>query len=209
MADFGGPSSLRASFSAPLSVVSYPAMASVLSHAIVAASVGTAFWRPGVSIRFLAMGALFSVLPDADVVGFGLGIQYGDLLGHRGLTHSLAFAAVMATIGSFLCVGRSAAEPGRGLAWCYFFVATASHGLLDAMTDGGLGVAFFSPFSNARYFFPWRPIVVSPIGVAEFFSERGLNVLRSEFKWIWLPAGIFAILALAVRRRRMGPGVWE
>jgi inner membrane protein len=182
-------------------------MASVFSHAIVAASVGTAFWRPGVSIRFLVLGALFSVLPDVDVVGFGLGIQYGDLLGHRGLTHSLAFAAVMATIGSFLCVGRSAAQPGRGMAWLYFFLATASHGLLDAMTDGGLGVAFLSPFSNARYFLPLRPIAVSPIGVAEFFSERGLHVLRSEFKWIWLPAGIFAILALAVRSRRMGHGV--
>jgi hypothetical protein len=68
-------------------------------------------------------------------------------------------------------------------------------------------VRFFSPFSNARYFLPWRPIVVSSIGVAEFFSESGLHVLRSEFKWIWLPAEIFAILALAVRRRRMGHGV--
>jgi inner membrane protein len=182
-------------------------MASAFSHAIVAASVGTAFWRRGASNRFLALGALFSALPDVDVVGFGLGIQYGDLLGHRGLSHSLAFAAVMATIGSFLSSGRSAAQPGRLTAWFYFFLATASHGLLDAMTDGGLGVAFFSPFSNARYFLPWRPVVVSPIGVAEFFSERGLKVLRSEVKWIWLPAGIFVILALAVRRRRMGPGV--
>jgi inner membrane protein len=182
-------------------------MASAFSHAIVAASVGTAFWCPGGSIRFWALGALFSVLPDVDVVGFGLGIQYGDLFGHRGLTHSLAFAAVMATIGSFLSAGRSAARPGRWMAWWYLFLATASHGLLDAMTDGGLGVAFFSPFSTARYFLPWRPIVVSPIGVGEFFSERGLIVLRSEFKWIWLPAGIFSILALAVRRRWMAPGV--
>src|ERR1700674_753982 len=198
MSNFWHGTVAQAGLSAPRSVVSYPAMASVFSHAVVAASVGTAFWRPGVSNRFWALGALCSVLPDADVVGFGLGIQYGDLLGHRGLTHSLAFAAVMATIGSFLSDGRSAAEPGRAMAWCYFFLATASHGLLDGMTDGGLGVAFFSPFSNARYFLPWRPIVVSPIGVAEFFSERGLNVLRSEFKWIWLPAGIFAIIALAM-----------
>jgi inner membrane protein len=76
-------------------------MASAFSHAIVAASLGTAFWRPGMS-RVVALGVLFSVLPDADVAGFSFGIAYDDPLGHRGLTHSLAFAAVMATLGAFL-----------------------------------------------------------------------------------------------------------
>ncbi len=188
---------------AACTVVRYPAMASAFSHVIVAASVGAAFWRPGVSSRLWALGAVFSVVPDIDVVGFSLGIRYADTLGHRGLTHSFTFAAVMATMGSFLCTGGSAARPGTRMAWWYLFLATASHGLLDAMTDGGLGIAFFSPFSNARYFLPWRPVAVSPISVSEFFSERGLNVLRSEFRWIWLPSGIFAILALAVRRRWM------
>ena len=69
----------------------------------------------------------------------------------------------------------------------YFFIVTASHGILDAMTDGGLGVAFLAPFDNSRYFFPWRPVMVSPIGVAPFFSRYGLNVLLSEIVWIWEP----------------------
>jgi inner membrane protein len=175
-------------------------MASAFPHAIVAASPGTAFWRPGMSARFLAPGALFSVVPDIDVVGFNFGIHYGDLLGHRGLTHSLAFAAAMAPMGAFLCAGRSAAQPGWWMAWWYLFLATASHGLLDAMTDGGRGVAFFSSFSNARYFLPWRPIAVSPIGVAAFFPERGIDVLRSGIRWIWLPSGVFAAIALTARR---------
>jgi inner membrane protein len=176
-------------------------MASAFSHAIVAASLGTAFRSPRMSGRLVALGMFFSVLPDVDVVGFSFGIQYDDLLGHRGLTHSLAFAAVMASLGALLCAGRPAARQGKWLTWLYLFLAAASHGLLDAMTDGGLGIAFFSPFSNARYFLPWRPIAVSPIGVAAFFSERGLLVLRSELKWIWLPSGIFAVVNLAVRRR--------
>jgi inner membrane protein len=83
----------------------------------------------------------------------------------------------------------------------YFLVATASHGLLDAMTDGGLGVAFFSPFDNHRYFLPWRPIHVSPIGVGRFFSERGLAVLQTELLWIWLPAALLAVSAWLLRRR--------
>jgi inner membrane protein len=171
-------------------------MASAFSHAVVAGAIGTAFWQAGMPPRLWALGVLYSVAPDFDFIGFRLGIEYGDLLGHRGLTHSLAFAAAMAAIGV------SAFVEHKWVAWWYLFLSMASHGVLDAMTDGGLGIAFFSPFSNARYFLPWRPIAVSPIGITEFFSQRGLEVLRSELKWIWLPSGVFAVLALAVNAFR-------
>jgi inner membrane protein len=82
----------------------------------------------------------------------------------------------------------------------YLFLATASHGVLDAITNGGLGVAFFSPFDNTRYFLPWRPVRVSPIAVYRFFSARGYAVLQSELLWIWLPAILFAGMVLALRR---------
>jgi DMSO/TMAO reductase YedYZ heme-binding membrane subunit len=81
----------------------------------------------------------------------------------------------------------------------YFAAVTASHGLLDALTDGGLGVAFFAPFDSGRYFFPWRPIEVSPIG-AGFFSARGLAVLASEFVWVWLPSLLLAAVAWGARK---------
>jgi inner membrane protein len=59
---------------------------------------------------------------------------------------------------------------------------------LDALTDGGLGVAFFSPFDNGRYFFSWRPVHVSPIGAERFFNGgRAWDILGSEFVWIWIP----------------------
>ena len=32
------------------------------------------------------------MLPDLDVIGFFFGVRYDDMLGHRGITHSLAFA---------------------------------------------------------------------------------------------------------------------
>ena len=75
----------------------------------------------------------------------------------------------------------------------YFFLSAASHGLLDALTDGGLGVAFFSPFDRTRYFFPVRPIAVSPIGIREFFSEQGLVVMTSELTWVWLPVVVLFV----------------
>jgi inner membrane protein len=82
----------------------------------------------------------------------------------------------------------------------YFFLCTVSHGVLDAMTDGGLGVAFFSPFDTTRYFFPVRPVLVSPIGVSEFFSAYGVRILTSEALWIWLPSGV-AFLVFRVAQR--------
>ena len=93
--------------------------------------------------------------------------------------------------------------------WCgrwwrltvFFFFVTASHGVLDAMTNGGLGISFFSPFDNDRYCLPWNPLQVSPIGRG-FFSEEGLEVLLNEALWIGLPcAGLLATVhALRVRR---------
>ena len=70
------------------------------------------------------------------------------------------------------------------------------------MTDGGLGVAYFAPFSNARFFLPWRPILVSPISVAGFFDARGLRVLASDGVWIWIPCAVVAAVAIVANRLR-------
>src|SRR5215813_8832160 len=83
----------------------------------------------------------------------------------------------------------------------FLFFATASHGVFDALTNGGLGVAFFSPFDNSRYFFPWTPIRVSPIGAGRFFSSRGIAVLQSEMLVIWIPAMLLTVAAWWWRSR--------
>jgi len=111
----------------------------------------------------------------------------------------MVFAAILATFVAFAGFIPRTLGIGRMALWIYFFVATASHGFLDAMTNGGLGVAFFSPFDNTRYFLPWRPIVVSPISVTRFFSDRGVAVLHSELLWIWIPAGLLAILMFVLK----------
>src|SRR5205823_2045643 len=161
-------------------------MASAFSHAIVALAMGKAFRNKDLSWRELFLGALCSVVPDLDVIGFFFGVQYGDLWGHRGLTHSVVFAALLAGRLVALCYRSKPAVTMTGL-FLYFSLCTASHGVLDAMTNGGLGVAFFSPFDTTRYFLPWRPIKVSPIGVGPFFSGRGAAVMLSEIIYVWLP----------------------
>jgi len=175
-------------------------MASAFSHAVAALSIGACFYRPGIPKRLWIVGAVCSVIPDVDVIGFGFGIHCGDFWGHRGFTHSLVFAASLAALAIILGFRDKIPSVSRVYLWAYLFLATASHGLLDSMTDGGLGIAFFSPFDNCRYFLPWRPIRVSPIGLGRFFTERGIAVIQSELVWIWVPAGLLAAAAWFLRR---------
>ena len=175
-------------------------MASAFSHAVAAAAIGTAFYRRGLPARFWALGAACAIVPDADVVGVALGIPFGSLFGHRGLFHSLLFAALLAAVVAALFFPQRRAEVSHSRLWLYFFFATASHGVLDALTNGGPGIAFFAPFDTTRYFFPVRPVVVSPISIRPFFSEWGLRVIESELIWIWLPSLIFVGLVVFARR---------
>jgi inner membrane protein len=177
-------------------------MASAISHAVAALSIGTCFYRPEIPKRIWLAGVVCSVIPDLDVIGFRFGIRYGDFWGHRGFTHSLVFAALLAVVVTVVMFRRGVSEIGRWAILAYLFLATTSHGVLDAMTNGGLGVAFFSPFDNRRFFLPWRPILVSPISVTRFFSPRGYAILRSELLWIWLPAMLFGSIVLMLRRKR-------
>jgi inner membrane protein len=174
-------------------------MASAFSHAAAALALGSVFrWdKPASKYWFAGVGC--AILPDADSIGFAFGVRYGDLFGHRGFTHSLCFAFLLAltvTAVFFRAEARAGLGP-RILA--YLFLATASHGLLDALTNGGLGVAFFSPFDPARYFFSFRPVEVSPINVARFLDGRGLGVILSETRWILAPALALALAAEGAR----------
>jgi inner membrane protein len=182
-------------------------MASVFSHAVAALGIGACFYRLEIPKRVWVFGAVCSVIPDADVIGFHFGVRYGDFWGHRGFTHSLLFAAILASTVALLLFRHGLPGISRLTLWLYFFLATASHGLLDAMTDGGLGVALFAPFDNHRYFLPWRPIRVSPIGISQFFTHRGIAVLQSELLWIWLPAALLIAAALLLRWRRLARGL--
>jgi|GraSoiStandDraft_10_1057309.scaffolds.fasta_scaffold455555_2 inner membrane protein len=178
-------------------------MPSIFTHSIAAAALG-ALGRPSdrMPARFWVASALAAVVPDADVVAFGLDIPYASIYGHRGFSHSLMFAAILAALVVSLMFRETTRPRNRLALWALFFLVIASHGILDAMTTGGSGVAFFAPFSAERYFFPWRPILVSPIGVAGFVSSRGVAVLANELQWVWLPSAAVAAIGWIIRGRR-------
>lgn len=152
--------------------------------------------------RWWLLAAACAFFPDADVIGHQLQVPYASLWGHRGLTHSLLAAAVLAStiVGLYSLQNSLQKGPPRGRLWLLLFLATASHGVLDAMTDGGLGVAFLSPFDQKRFFFDFRPLQVSPIGIKRFVGEWAARVLRSETKWVLLPC-LGALAAAWVLRR--------
>ncbi len=176
-------------------------MPSIFSHAIFATVVGKACVFKPLPLQFWTLTSICAILPDADAIAFVVGIPYNHMLGHRGLTHSIAFALLVGVVVGGFVFRSLANELGRWALMLYFALVTLSHPLLDAMTNGGLGVALFAPFSNVRYFLPWRPIEVSPIGLG-FFSEEGIAVLVSEMVWIWLPAVLLFLVSLAYRKMR-------
>src|SRR5688572_16499209 len=90
------------------------------------------------SLAAVIFWSALSFLPDADVIGFSLGVPYEAAWGHRGATHSFAFAVAIGVAAGIVArrLRRSAIQTGVMAG-----VVVASHPLLDILTDGGLGCA--------------------------------------------------------------------
>jgi inner membrane protein len=172
-------------------------MCTIFTHPAVPL-VAAACLPKGVATPWLVgAGILCSIIPDADAISFRFDVEYGSMLGHRGITHSIAFAAVLATAVAFSFFRNSTG--GVTVPLIYLFIATLSHPLLDMCTNGGSGCAIFAPFTDTRYFFPWRFIEVSPIGT-NFFGPRAWTVISSELTWVWLPAAVLFAAIYGIRR---------
>ena len=171
-------------------------MPTLISHPAIPLFTAMVGGRNHVTARLLLAAAVASILPDADAIGFFLGIPYGHAMGHRGFSHSIAFALILGLMGVLLA---SRLHVRRTAAFLVLFFSALSHGLLDAMTSGGLGIAFFSPFSNARYFLPWRMIQVAPLSPERFLSGHGWEILKSEFVWVWAPSLAIGSIGMVCR----------
>jgi inner membrane protein len=157
-------------------------------------------------LKFWILSIACSTLPDADVIGYRwLYIPPYHFLGHRGFFHSPFFAALLSILIIFIFYRKEVIFSNRWWKYVlYFFILTASHGLLDTLTNGGHGIALLSPFTNSRYFFPWTPLEVSPLSIKGFLSQLGLVVFMSELIWIWVPCFLI-IVFLKIKRRKHTP----
>ena len=140
--------------------------------------------------------SLVSMLPDADVIGFSFGVRYEDEWGHRGATHSFVFSLIVGTLMGLAAPRFNLPALRTGIIASLVLI---SHALLDTMTTGGLGCALFWPFDLTRYFAPWRPIPVAPIGLT-FISPYGMMVASIELL-LFAPIFWFALARPLARPR--------
>ena len=160
-------------------------MPTIFTHAVIGSAIAKLAARDAVNPKTVTACAVLAALPDVDGLFFGV-IPYAHLFGHRGFTHSLLFAALCGLLTASLFAWHEWVT--RAELWLYallFARATVSHGILDAFTNGGLGVAFFAPFNTTRYFFPFHPIPVSPMTGGGLLTARGWRVISSELLMLW------------------------
>ena len=158
-------------------------MASILGHTVVGYTIAKV---GGVRLnnKVLWIATALAFFPDADIILHNMGVSYDSVWGHRGFSHSLTFALVLGILFSL---------PFKNHRWqiaLIFGLSMASHGVLDAMTTGGRGIAFFWPWENARYFLSWRFIKVSPMSLIRFISDWGWQVIKSELLFLVLPCSM-------------------
>lgn len=172
-------------------------MPTIITHPALPLAMAYGMGRNIITTKLVLAGVVASVLPDLDVVAFRFGIPYAAAFGHRGFSHSVLFALIVACIGAGMARWLNSTSSRT---FFFLFFAAVSHGVLDAFTTGGLGIAFLWPWSDARFFAPVQVIKVSPFGVSRFLSPRGIAVLKSELLWVWLPSCI-AMVGMAFTRR--------
>ncbi len=172
-------------------------MASIFGHIAASTALGLSFFPKKATTSALLLAGICAFIPDADVLAFRFDVPYTSIWGHRGWTHSLAFAAGFGTLVAWVFY-RQEKDWWKMALW--FVLATASHPLLDMLTTGGLGCALWWPFSEERLFFPVQVIRVSPLEVRDFFSPWGLRILASEVIWIGFPGLVLVLLSRWARR---------
>lgn len=121
------------------------------------AAIGEAVLGRQIGRKAAAYGAFLGLFPDLDVLSAPFVSEYTQLALHRGITHSLAFAAAAAAAAGFYTAyrnkkhqtaGKSTAY-ARGLRWSILvFLALWTHALLDTCTV--YGTQIWLPFSSYR-----------------------------------------------------------
>ena len=160
-------------------------MPSILGHALAGLTISAAFTKGRPPRRTWVLATACAVAADLDWFTGFLGLHDGNSLSHRGMSHSLLAAMLIAAAAMLIGFRPHLRSPRH---WACMLSAAFSHGLLDACTFGGTGVAFLEPFSKARFVCVWQPIFVSPIPLSGKLLDWLLFSLGTEVLWIGIPA---------------------
>jgi inner membrane protein len=132
-----------------------------LTHIVLGAAVGEAVLGRKVGNKAMLWGAFAASVPDFDVAITSLFNPVDALFVHRGFSHSLVFAIVIAPILGYI-ISKIHKEPKEvGFRqWTFLsLVAILSHSLIDCFNT--YGTELLAPFSNAR-------LALDSIGIIDF-----------------------------------------
>jgi inner membrane protein len=166
-----------------------------LTQCLLGAAVGEATLGQRVGRKALGWGALAGTIPDLDILAYPFLTTVQELHFHRGPTHALLFAPLVAPLLGWLVWrlyrmrGSPAAEAGwRG--WtALFFWGLFTHPLLDTLTV--YGTQLFRPFSDLPAAVPALfiidPLYTIPLLVA---VVGGVIVRDARRRWRLAVAGL-------------------
>jgi len=175
-------------------------MSSLFGHAMAGLAISAAYTQGRPPRRVLALATACAMAPDLDWFTAFFPAAEHSTLAHRGLSHSLLAALLLAAGAMFLGFRPQLRSPRH---WACMLTAAFSHGLLDACTFGGTGVAFLLPFSDVRFVCAWQPIFVSPIPLSGRLLDWLLFSLGTELVWIGIPAALILMAPRAIQWLRL------
>ena len=177
-------------------------MTTLYTHAVAGLGIAALAAPRRMAWPYWCLAAALPVLPDLDA--FSL-TSSNSVWGHRGFTHSLAFALAAGLLAAALTGWYL--RTGFGRLALVFFLVTASHALLDMATRGGSGVALWWPLSDERVGSQsWGFIPLADIAM-DWPDPRKSRALQAELLYVWLPLAMVVTLTVFVRNRRLARGV--
>jgi inner membrane protein len=156
--------------------------------------------------RLGVVAVIVSIWPDLDYATLPFEVRPNDLLGHRGLTHSI-FVAIAIGLAASLLFPKTT----RKRMASFLVLVALSHPIIDAFTSGDLGVALFWPLTRARFLSPLPLVATCPVGLDEWLGYWGVLTIANEALYIVTPVALaVAYRRWPERRRRLAiyAGVW-
>lgn len=120
----------------------------IVTQAILGAAVGQAGFQHKLGRKAVAWGAVYGVIPDFDIITQVSGNPFAEQLYHRGFTHSLFFAPLVAPLVAILMTKYTKSKDYWTWLWLIFW-ALITHPLLDVFTH--YGTQLLNPLSNHRF----------------------------------------------------------
>ena len=133
-----------------------------LSQLVLGAAVGEAVLGRKLGNRAILWGAIGGTIPDLDVLSGPFMSELGELIFHRGISHSLLFSVLFALLLGWLIhrFNKTTSLVTRMEWQTMLFLAFFTHVILDCFTVYGTQV--FAPFSDYRV--SWGTVaVVDPL----------------------------------------------